>query len=129
MHISVLPNFRLWLQNYFKSGHGQDTLLDTIYKIGLAIHNGKKEAAQRLLNGIQAEHDLVQYLLWYGAMNNLTFVRFIVEELKLSKCELLLDFNTTRGENALHLAAKYDQSAVVEYLLAEWSHTQVRIFH
>lgn len=33
------------------------------------------------------------------------------------------------GENALHLAAEYDQSAMVEYLLAEWLQTTVRIFY
>ena len=33
------------------------------------------------------------------------------------------------GEDALHGAVEYDQNAVVDYLLADWSQTQVRIFH
>ena len=33
------------------------------------------------------------------------------------------------GENALHEAVKYDQDAVVDYLLVDWSQTHLRIFH
>ena len=135
MHIPDLPDFQPFLQDYFKEIYGQylpeNKALDlnTIYEIGSEILNGKNEAAQRLLNRIQDESHLVQCLLWYGAKKSLRFVRFIVEELKRSKSELLLEFHPKWGKNALHLAVEDDQRDVVEYLLAEWSQTQVRIFH
>ena len=134
MQMLFWQNFRLYLWNFFASSPTQDNLaeremliLDTIYDIRSAIHNGNYEIAQRLLDGFHDKHRLAKCLLWYGARNELTFVRFIVENLKRSKSELLLKFHNEGGENALHVAVNHDQREVAEYLLAEWSQTEVRI--
>jgi hypothetical protein len=124
--------FKKWCRSFFHSSDVEEHFFECLYNLGLAIHMHDAEQARKLFREIDllraVDLDVCECLLQYGARNNISFVKFIVDERDTSKFELLTRsyYRNDHGENVLHVAMQNKRNDVVKYLLEDWVRLPVR---